>query len=212
MSPSDPYPIRSDAVKHVVQQGDTLYSIAWRYGYDYHQLAARNRIFAPYTIYPGQVIYLRSAPIASGENPTNESTESDQTDSYGTAAESDFAQTKRSWPVNGPVLSGFDDNGLGLDIGGRYGETVYSIAAGTVVYAGTGLRQFGRLVIVKHDALYLSAYGHNADLMVKEGDQVAERQAIAKMGRNDDGVTVLHFEIRKNGRSVDPARYLVKAK
>lgn len=116
------------------------------------------------------------------------------------------------WPAEGKVIEKFDpDSGKkGIDITGRSGQSVFSAAAGDVVYSGSGLLGYGNLVIIKHDEIYLSAYGHNSQLLVKEGDKVATGQEIAKMGVSPKEGAMLHFEIRKEGKPVDPRSYLPK--
>ena len=115
-----------------------------------------------------------------------------------------------SWPAQGSVVTGFDDarNIKGLAIAGKAGEPVVAAADGRVVYAGSGLRGYGNLVIVKHNALYLSAYAHNQTLLVKEDQQVKRGQKIAEMGSTDADRVQLHFEIRRQGKPIDPARML----
>ena len=107
-------------------------------------------------------------------------------------------------------MTGFDDarNIKGLAIAGKAGEPVVAAADGRVVYAGSGLRGYGNLVIVKHNALYLSAYAHNQTLLVKEDQQVKRGQKIAEMGSTDAERVQLHFEIRRQGKPIDPARML----
>ncbi|MGN6666538.1 MAG: peptidoglycan DD-metalloendopeptidase family protein [Trinickia sp.] len=114
-----------------------------------------------------------------------------------------------AWPVRGPILNAFDDNSnKGLNIGGTAGEPVKAAAGGRVVYAGNGLRGYGNLIIIKHNATYLTAYAHNSTLMVKEGDAVTKGQEIARMGNTDAPRVMLHFEIRRQGKPVDPMKYL----
>jgi len=116
-----------------------------------------------------------------------------------------------AWPVSphGNVLNSFDDNrNKGLNIGGTPGEAVKAAADGRVVYAGNGLRGYGNLIIIKHNATYLTAYAHNRALMVKEGDAVTKGQKIAEMGNSDSDRVMLHFEIRRQGKPVDPMTYL----
>jgi lipoprotein NlpD len=114
------------------------------------------------------------------------------------------------WPATGKVITGFSDtaNLKGIDIAGKAGQPVLASAAGKVVYAGTGLRGYGKLVIVKHNADYLSAYAHNREILVKEGQQVTKGQKIAEMGNTDSDQVKLHFEIRQRGKPVDPLRFL----
>jgi lipoprotein NlpD len=114
-----------------------------------------------------------------------------------------------SWPVTGPVLAGFDEQkNKGIDIGGRAGDPVLASADGRVVYAGAGLRGYGNLIILKHNNTYLTAYAHNQTLLVKEDQAVRKGQKIAEMGSTDTDRVKLHFEIRRQGKPVDPARYL----
>ena len=115
------------------------------------------------------------------------------------------------WPNVGAgmVLAGFDEQrNKGLDIGGKVGDPVLAAADGRVVYAGAGLRGYGNLIILKHNNTYLSAYAHNQTLLVKEDQSVRKGQKIAEMGSSDADRVKLHFEIRRQGKPVDPARYL----
>ncbi|MDH3452599.1 MAG: peptidoglycan DD-metalloendopeptidase family protein [Gammaproteobacteria bacterium] len=117
------------------------------------------------------------------------------------------------WPTEGKVVKLFDSRkkrSLGVDIAGDEGQQVRATAGGRVVYSGSGIPSYGRLIIVKHDAEFLSAYAHNRKLLVAEGAQVRAGQVIAEMGRDDDNRQILHFEIRKNGKPVNPLRYLKK--
>ena len=119
-----------------------------------------------------------------------------------------------SWPTRGgQILQTFDstDPGKsGLDIGGRNGQSIYSVSSGRVVYSGGGLPRYGKLIIVKHDNVFLSAYAHNKDLLVKEGDWVKVGQIIARMGDSGTSKVKLHFEIRRNGRAINPLGVLPK--
>ncbi len=114
-----------------------------------------------------------------------------------------------AWPAAGPVVAPFDDaKTKGLAIGGKAGDPVFAAADGRVVYAGSGLRGYGNLVIVKHNANYLTAYAHNQTLLVKEDQIVKRGQKIAEMGSTDADRVQLHFEIRKQGKPIDPSRLL----
>jgi lipoprotein NlpD len=114
-----------------------------------------------------------------------------------------------AWPVRGPLLNGFDDTrNKGVNIGGAPGDPVKAAGDGRVVYAGNGLRGYGNLIIIKHDATFLTAYAHNRALMVKEGDAVTKGQKIAEMGNTDSDRVMLHFEVRRQGKPVDPLKYL----
>jgi lipoprotein NlpD len=117
------------------------------------------------------------------------------------------------WPAKGKVVGAFSEtaNLKGIDIGGSAGQPVVASAAGTVVYAGSGLRGYGKLIIVKHNKTYLSAYAHNREILVKEGQDVTKGQKIAEMGNTDANEVKLHFEIRRLGKPMDPTRYLPPA-
>jgi lipoprotein NlpD len=115
------------------------------------------------------------------------------------------------WPTRGKVIKGFSvsaEGKKGLDIAGKSGQTIVAAANGKIVYAGSGLRGYGKLIIIEHNKKYLSAYAHNRLLKVTEGDRVAQGQPIAEMGKTGTSRTMLHFEIRRDGQSVDPKRYL----
>jgi lipoprotein NlpD len=114
------------------------------------------------------------------------------------------------WPTNGKVIGTFSDtgSGKGIDIAGSQGQPVLAAAPGKVIYSGSDLRGYGKLVIIKHNKTYLSVYAHNNQILVKEGQQVSRGQKIAEMGNSDTDKVKLHFEIRQQGKSVDPAKYL----
>ncbi len=113
------------------------------------------------------------------------------------------------WPAQGSLLAGFDEaKNKGLDISGKAGDSVMASADGRVVYAGAGLRGYGNLIILKHNNTFLTAYAHNQTLLVKEDQSVKKGQKIAEMGNSDADRVKLHFEIRRQGKPVDPARYL----
>ncbi len=113
------------------------------------------------------------------------------------------------WPSSGPVLAGFDEvKNKGLDIGGAAGDPVLAAADGRVVYVGAGLRGYGNLIILKHNNTYLTAYAHNQTLLIKEDQTVRKGQKIAEMGSSDSDRVKLHFEVRRQGKPVDPSKYL----
>ena len=113
------------------------------------------------------------------------------------------------WPAQGNLVNGFDESrNKGLDIAGKSGDPVLAAADGRVVYAGSGLRGYGNLIILKHNNTYLTAYAHNQTLLVKEDQDVRRGQKIAEMGNTDADQVKLHFEIRRQGKPVDPARFL----
>ncbi|PSS48959.1 peptidoglycan DD-metalloendopeptidase family protein [Pseudomonas sp. BBP2017] len=230
--------------QYVVRPGDTLYSIAFRYGWDYKALAARNSIAAPYTIRPGQAIRFdgRSNGQASGATTvvTTSSSPSSKTTittrpagtpakpvtttpvtpapvaTTATTAPVQVPATERAvggwaWPATGVLIGKFASNGSlnkGIDIAGDLGQPVFAASDGSVVYAGSGLRGYGELVIIKHSDTYVSAYGHNRRLLVREGQQVKVGQTIAEMGSTGTDRVKLHFEIRRQGKPVDPLQFL----
>jgi lipoprotein NlpD len=117
------------------------------------------------------------------------------------------------WPAKGKVIDGFaEGRNKGIDIGGTEGDAVLAAGDGEVVYSGSGLRTYGNLVIIKHNDDFISAYGHNKQILVKQGDPVRRGQRIANLGKSDDGQPKLHFEIRYKGKPVDPVKYLPPAR
>jgi lipoprotein NlpD len=113
------------------------------------------------------------------------------------------------WPASGRVLAGFSEaTNKGVDILGKIGDPVFASASGRVIFSGTGLRGYGKLVIIKHNQTYLSAYAHNSNLLVKEGQNVVRGQKIAEIGNTDSSQAKLHFEIRRLGKAVDPLKFL----
>ncbi len=128
------------------------------------------------------------------------------------AAADDEDKVDWGWPVKGKVIAGFSEaSNKGLDIAANIGDPVTASSAGRVVYSGSGLRGYGKLVIIKHNQTYLSAYAHNSTILVKEGQNVVKGQKIAEAGNSDSDKPMLHFEIRKLGKPVDPAKYLPPA-
>ncbi len=128
----------------------------------------------------------------------------------GNKEEGDEVALEWGMPTNGRLITGFSENAKrkGVDIGGRRGQAIVASAAGKVVYSGSGLRGYGKLVIIKHNKTFLSAYAHNDQILVKEGQSVTKGQKIAEMGETDSDLVKLHFEIRKFGKPVDPGQYL----
>jgi len=125
----------------------------------------------------------------------------------------DAASIEFVWPAKGTLLAGFSEpNNKGLDIGGKAGDPVVAAAAGQVLYTGTGIRGFGRLIVIRHEGGFSSVYAHNRQILVKEGQSVARGQRIAELGDSDADRPKLHFEIRKSGKPVDPMRYLPGAR
>ena len=144
-------------------------------------------------------------PPASAASPPNSSTPANNLANTDSAEETVSFQ----WPTRGNVLAGFDEvKNKGIDIAGKAGDPVLAAADGKVVYAGSGLRGYGNLVILKHNNTYLTAYAHNQSLLVKEDQAIKRGQKIAEMGSSDADQVKLHFEIRRQGKPVDPAKYL----
>lgn len=233
------------AGQYRVQRGDTLYSIAFRFGWDWKALAARNNIPAPYLIKPGQIIRFDSKPAMAAQQavvvkapapqpvvpatvraqktypsvvvsspapaPTSVATPKPVAVPKPILTQVKLSSSGWAWPAQGVVISKFSSNGSlnkGIDIAGELGQPVLSAQDGTVVYAGSGLRGYGELVIIKHSDIYVSAYGHNRSLKVREGQKVKAGQVIADMGSTGTDRVKLHFEIRRQGKPVDPLQYL----
>lgn len=217
-----------------VQKGDTLYSIAFRYGLDYRQVARWNGISSRDFIYPGQRLRLTSSSSSSSSSsagakkaPAPSSTASKTQKSTSASSNSSPAATKKTskpepsaagpikwqWPHNGRILSGFGGGqpaNKGIDIIGKEGDPVKAAAAGVVVYSGNGLLGYGNMVILNHNSQYLSAYAHNSRIFVREGDKVKAGEKIAEIGNTGAARMMLHFEIRRDGNPVNPMRYLPK--
>ena len=239
--------------QHTVRKGETVYAIAFRYGYDYRDLASWNGLNAPYTIYPGQQLTLvgpAGAPASTSpapravEKPVSKPAPSrrpsvtpskpaprpvprtTQPKSTGpvvakappkpSAPRKDDASRIDNarigqwiWPTKGKVIGTFrKSGGKGINIEGRRAQPILAAHAGEIVYAGGGLIGYGELIIVKHNKRFLSAYAHNSAILVKEGDLVERGQTIARMGSSGTDRVRLHFEIRRDGKPVNPLRYL----
>lgn len=198
--------------EHVVQPGETLYSIGWRYNRDFKELAQANHIEPPYKIFVGQRISLEKQEINAEPTPVTApqiETSPAPLPLVTSTQTTQIAQGAWQWPVKGAIIGNFAKT-KGIDIAGNEGEIIHAADGGQVVYSGTGLRGYGQLLIIKHNEQYLSAYAHNRKLLVKEGDFVNIGQPIAEMGNTDTNRVKLHFEIRQNGKPVDPLRYLPK--
>jgi len=212
---------------HKVRKGETVYSIAWMYGLDYKALARLNRIPKPYPIYPNQVLSLKqSLKKHSSKRPPKNKTIKKTVRNHSKAT---YKQPKKLypkkkfavnhtvkrwiWPVKGKVVKRFssrDSGKKGISIAGKSGRRIVATATGKVVYSGAGLVRYGKLIIIKHNDTYLSAYAHNRRILVKEGSIVKQGQQIAEMGRSGTDQVILHFEIRKNGKPVNPLFFLSK--
>jgi lipoprotein YgeR len=201
-----------------VERGDTLSRIARSNRQSVQNLVRWNNLANPNGIEVGQV--LRIAPpgnsatlapaTAGGGVHTSPASRAPATSSAPDVTPSVPASSiSLVWPTNGTVIRRFDgENSKGIDIAAAAGTPIVAAAAGTVVYAGNGLRGYGDLLIIKHNADYLTAYAHNRVLLVKEGQAVTQGQKIAEMGDTDTDRTMLHFELRYGGRSIDPSRAL----
>lgn len=205
-----------------VQMGDTLYSIAFRYGKDYKALARANNIDSSYRIYPGQSIRLTEAaaptpaPAPRKTTPPATARKAQPKKPISqprpqSAPKSSGSKVAWAWPVKGRVIQGFSDKGVinkGLNIAASEGTPVHAAADGEIVYAGSGLLGYGNLIIIKHSSQYLSAYAHNSRLLVKEKEQVKQGEKIAEVGDSGTVRSMLHFEVRKDGKPVNPMLYL----
>jgi lipoprotein NlpD len=229
--------VSSEPEEHTVESGDTLYSIAWQNDLDIQELAAWNGIKPPYVIRKGQRLLLEPpdnfvyAPSGSGQEskpaeepaavsttplPSEESVDVRPADEPIAAPLPPVVATaplpsavKWRWPAEGELLAAeAASGGAGIDIAGRLGQPVRAAAGGKVVYSGGGLQGYGQLVIVKHSDNYLSAYGYNRRLLVRQGDEVHTGQMIAEMGEGPQRRPVLHFEIRRGGKSLNPLQML----
>jgi len=210
--------------RHIVREGDTLYSIAWQNNRDYKELAKWNGIAHPYTIHKGQKISLlakrirKKAPSKkilavkkySSKKKVSKKREIKQASRKETSKHSkNNLKLSWRWPIkvmkleNGPVKSG-------VVLVGSVGELIRSSEKGKVVYAGDGLKGYGNLLIIMHRNEFLTAYGYNKRLLVKEGSVVGKGQAIAEIGRDNQKRQVLFFEMRQHGKAVRVKKYLPK--
>jgi len=217
-------PVRVSQPKYgataVVRRGQTVYRIATENGITALDLALWNDIPPPYTIYPGQRLRLypansRASASTRGDRPsTPRSAPIPRVSSVpatGAPAVSTVGAPAWRWPTDGNVSTGFaagDPTRQGVDIVGREGQPVRAAADGVVVYSGSGLVGYGELVIIKHNAQWLTAYGHNRARLVNEGTRVKAGDQIAEMGHSGAARDMLHFEIRYDGKPVDPQAYL----
>lgn len=184
--------------QHQVMTGETLYEIAWRYGLDYRAVAKQNQMQAPYKVNEGEAIQLKAKKpfVLSAAKP--------KPVIYPHAKEPQYRVNHWRKPAMGRMIQGYSVRNRGIDIAGHVGEAIYAAAPGKVVYSGDGLRGYGNLIIIKHNSLYLSAYAYNRVNLVKEGEWVKQGQKIAEMGIKSTGGPMLHFEIRKAGKPINP--------
>jgi len=203
----------------VVRPQDTLYGIAWRHNLDYRELAKWNNIGSDYKLTVGQVLTLHppggrqvhGPPRAAAPSPAKPSGGAASGGSNGAAgapaSEPAVGGGNWVWPTN-RVSAPRPVPGGGILVLGQLGQDVRAAASGRVVYTGSGLRGYGNLIIIKHGDSLLSSYAHNREVLVREGQEVTAGQVIAHMGTGPHQVSALYFEIRVNGKPVDPLRYL----
>jgi len=207
---------------HLVQRGENLFRISWRYGLDYRDVARWNRLASPDRILAGQ--RLRLTPPSGQRSTASTSVAKTSPARPPTAKPSSPRPSKPpkttptvvategrwTWPVQGTITKSYNPSvpgGKGIEIAGRPGQNIKAASAGRIVYKGSGLSGYGRLIIVKHSDSLLSAYGYLGRIFVEEGDKVSKGQVIAEMD-NGIGQPTLHFEIRKSGRPTNPLRFL----
>ncbi|MEK9951248.1 MAG: peptidoglycan DD-metalloendopeptidase family protein [Curvibacter sp.] len=219
---------------YTVKPGETLIRIGLETGQNWKDIAAWNNLEQPNQISVGQVLRvipptapqaaaestgvvtrpIGSGSIASTQVQPGQASTAARSGPAAAAPATESAAAGESglswvWPVPGPVIAGFDEvKNKGLDLGGTAGEPVLAAADGRVVYVGAGLRGYGNLIILKHNNVYLTAYAHNKTLLVKEDQAVRKGQKIAEMGNSDADRVKLHFEVRRQGKPVDPLKYL----
>ncbi len=196
----------------VVRRGDTLYALARRHRVAVKQLVRVNQLRSPYLLHPGQKLYTQARARQTPATRTASIPAAIAAPSTASEATTQYPDVVHwRWPLRGKIISRFNrrrGDARGIDIAGGEGDAVHAAAAGKVVYSGNGLISFGNLVIIKHNAAYLSAYAYNRKLLVSEGVQVNAGDKIAEIGKTDANDAVLHFEIRKHGKPVDPLRHL----
>jgi len=203
---------RPDSI--TVRKGDTLNALAHKYRMSARQLASINGLRPPYVIKTGQTLNLTAAktrPVTTTTSGKTTSTASTSRKTSGTSFSADNKNIIWQWPVKGRLITTFKSNKTGrkgIDIAGKEGAGIRAAAAGKVVYSGNGLISYGNLLIIKHNRSYLSAYAHNRKLLVKEGETIKAGQKIAELGKTGADSPRLHFEIRKNGKPVNPLKYL----
>ncbi|NNJ91697.1 MAG: peptidoglycan DD-metalloendopeptidase family protein [Gammaproteobacteria bacterium] len=221
-------PVKINGRFYKVRPGDTLYSIAWRTGHDWQTLARWNNLKSPHQIFVGQIVRVvppekkvvvktqvaKKKPVNKVVKPVLRSTEKKVAGK--TKTKTSFkSKLYWRWPANGRLLKTYkrgDVTRKGIVVSGKAGQSILAAEDGKVVYSGSGLIGYGQLIIIKHNNKYLSAYGYNSKLLVKEGDWVTKGKKIALMGNNNNSKPALHFEIRRNGDPINPVAVLPKRK
>ena len=227
---SKPLPGAENAGKpgyYTIKPGDTLIKVGLEHGQSWKDIARWSNLDNPNVIEVGQVVRVVPpgrdvasssssssgrgvAPVVVGSGSTTaSSTTPAPAPTPTTPAAKGADDVDFIWPASGSLIAGFDESrNKGYDISGKAGDPVIAAADGRVVYAGAGLRGYGNLIILKHNNTYLTAYAHNQSLLVKEDQSVKKGQKIAEMGSTDADRVKLHFEVRRQGKPVDPSRYL----
>lgn len=210
-------PVDPNATTHTVVYGDTVYNLSKRYNINADELRSLNNI-VDNNITIGQVLRLPNrgavstpapvtpTPVAMPETPAPNATPTAAPVVSGTTRQ--VAGITWARPTNGQIFSNFGGTNKGVKYSGQSGQPIYAAADGEVKYSGSGLRGYGNLLIIQHNSKYLTAYGNNATIMVKEGQKVKRGQQIATMGNTDATQTQLHFEVRENGNAVDPTKFV----
>lgn len=208
-----------------VQRGDTVSQIAARYGLNYRQVGALNGLDSQYTIYTGQWLKLwqgagnyqpstnnqpsyNPRPVVTNPTQAAPFPTTPSTPAYGSTANE---TTGYIYPTSNQVIRNFDDKAgiMGMWFAGREGDPIIASQSGVVLYAGDGLTEYGNLIMIRHSNNYITAYAHNSQLLVKEGDQIQRGQRIATMGRSGQTNQVaLEFQVRQNGNPIDPRAVL----
>ena len=194
---------------YTVQKGDTLSSIARKFRRSNSDIIAWNKLTDPNDIKVDQVLRVlpQGARAASAVSSKTTPRSVDSTDTP-TATSDEKDPVDWTWPASGQSSDGVGQGKKGIDIFGQLGQPVLAAAAGKVMYSGSGIRGYGNLVIIKHNSNLLSVYAHNKTIVVKEGQMVSKGQQIAEMGKSDSNAVKLYFEIRRQGKPVDPSRFL----
>ncbi len=219
-------PVDMNAASHTVVAGDTVYNISKRYQVGQENLKAWNNLDGN-NIRIGQVLRVKpagytaptqyQAPVVVTNNtqqPPATNTNATVTQPPANQPTNNAAGTKNvagiTWmrPTTGQILSGFSEQTKGVNIGGKDGQPIVAAADGKVVYSGSGLRGYGNLIIIQHNQTYLTAYGNNKSVLLKEGAQVKRGQTIAYMGSSDSDRVQLHFEVREQGKPVNPTKFI----
>lgn len=203
---------------YTVKPGETLMRISADHGQNWRDIARWSNLENPNVIEVGQVLRVVPPTTASASAAPVAPAVAGSASSAAPAPAAPPASTEASagadsigfmWPAAGALIAGFDDSrNKGLDIAGKAGDPVMAAADGRVIYAGAGLRGYGNLILIKHNNTYLTAYAHNQTLLVKDDQVVRKGQKIAEMGSSDADRVKLHFEVRRQGKPVDPSRYL----